>query len=181
MRIKVSVGFLALICFLGWLNLPVCGYFLFGMIVHEVGHLLALRLCGVQIKHLELKVTGAVIDAGWMSYQKELICAGAGPCTSILLCVCTLRAAPGLSMTSLALAVVNLLPLLPLDGGRMLRACLMMVCRQETAETVLHWVTTATCLGMMLLACWGTIQLQAGVWPIFLALLLLWKVGEQEK
>lgn len=181
MRIKITAGFCSIVCLLGWIDLPLCGYFLVGILVHELGHLLALKLCRIPVTGVELRFCGAVIQTEWMDYGREFGCAAAGPVAGLMLGIVTLYSVPKLAMASLGLAAFNLLPLYPMDGGRMLRALLLLLCREERAEKVLNWVTIGTCLSLMVLACWGTVYLQAGVWPIFVSLALLWRAGGKEK
>ena len=161
--------------------MELCGWFLLASLVHELGHLLAMKLCGVRIEKIRLDACGAVIETGWMRYGTEWICAASGPLAGIALGLGALRGSPELAVISLGLSVFNLLPLYPMDGGRMLRDCLMHFCTEEHGEKILHWVTMGTCMVLMVLACWGAVVLQAGVWPIFAALVLLWRVGGQEK
>lgn len=181
MRIKITVGFLALACLLGWLDLKFCGCFLLGVLVHEAGHFMVLRLCGIPVTGISLGLCGAVMDTGCMSYRQEFLCAAAGPAASVLLGLPVLPFASMLGLISLGLAAVNLLPLYPLDGGRMLHAFLMLLLPQKRAERVLHTITVAVCLLLMVAACWVTVCLQAGIWPIFAALVLLWRIGGMEK
>lgn len=181
MKIKISTVFCAMVCILGWLNAVLCGWFLLGMLVHELGHLVVLRLCGVPVGGIRIGVCGAVIETGWMAYGKEIVCAAAGPAVNILIGASVLRAEPEFGLVNLALAAVNLLPFYPMDGGRMLRAVLLLCCSQEWAERIVHWATVGTCLVLMVLSCWATAALQAGVWPIFAALVLLWRAGGKEK
>lgn len=181
MRVRITAGFCALISILGWISPVLCVFFLIGILVHELGHLMALKLCRVSVDALELRCCGAMIRTAWMDCRRELICALAGPVCSLVFGVAVLRSVPELGLISLGLTVVNLLPLYPMDGGRILRAALMSRCREETAERIVHWTMMGTCLLLMVLACWGAAVLQAGLWPIFAALVLLWRADGKEK
>ena len=170
-----------MLCVLGWLNLSVCLSFVLCVIVHELGHYVSLRLCSVSVVRTKIGLHGAVMETAGMSEWQELICAAAGPVASAILGLVLLRKRTAAALISFGLAAVNLLPLYPLDGGRILRSILFLCCGAERAERIVHWTTIAVCLVLMLLACWGTIVLQAGVWPIFAALVLLWRAGDAEK
>lgn len=177
-RIEVSLGFGALICLLAWLNGRLCLWFLLAVLVHETGHFLALRLCGVPVEGFSLKLTGAVIRTGAAGYRQELLCALAGPGASLLAAAIACRFAPWFSIVSGGLGLLNLLPLYPLDGGRVLRCAFALLGWEDRMRPVIRAVTYGTCGLLMLLACWLTAARQAGLWPIFAALLLLCRVGE---
>ena len=181
MRVKISFGFCAMICVMAWVNTRVCIYFLISAAVHELGHFCALKLCRVPVDGISLKLTGAVLQTVFHDEQSELFCAAAGPVASAILGALCLRWEAELAVISFLLAAVNLLPLFPLDGGRILRAFLRLHCSEQCAEKILRIMTFTVCSILMLLACWGTIYLQAGIWPIFAALVLLWRAGSAEK
>lgn len=178
--IEISFGFCAAVCTLGWLNAPLTYWLLLCIAVHESGHLAALRLAGAPVLGLRLSLRGAVIRTGLMSYGQEAVCAAAGPAASLLLGAGLLRAVPEVGLLSLGLAAVNLLPLYPLDGGRILVAVLLRAAPRQ-AYAVLSRVSFVVCALLMLLACWGTAALQMGLWPIFVALILLCRAGNTEK
>ncbi len=99
--------------------------------VHEMGHLLAARLLGVRVKRVCFRLSGMELqlDGRRLSYGQEALLALAGPGANLLLCLLTaLRPSLWrmlLCGCSLALGGFNLLPALPLDGGRALRAMLL--------------------------------------------------------
>lgn len=98
---------------------------LFALLWHEAGHVLAARLCGARLARLELTPFGctAEYDGAFLSPGREALTALGGPLAS-LAGIFVFRALPRLSMTHAALLAINLLPALPLDGGRALRAAL---------------------------------------------------------
>lgn len=101
------------------------------MLLHEGAHLLAMRLCGVIHVSVEWTPLGFVAHAGsypLLPKQKRLLIAAAGVAASgsaALVCLPFAgrsRFAYELLVNNLSLWLVNSLPLLPLDGSRILLA-----------------------------------------------------------
>lgn len=83
-------------------------------------------------------------------------------------------------MVSTLLGAVNLLPVFPLDGGRILKSALLLHLEQSKVDRILRFTTSAVCCLLMICACWAAAELQAGLWPVFSALVILWRVGNAE-
>ncbi|MCX7783282.1 MAG: site-2 protease family protein [Meiothermus sp.] len=118
--------------------LAALGLFL-SVLIHELGHALTARVYGVQTREITLWLLGGVAQLEQIPRARgaEAVIAIAGPIVSVLLSglFSLLRglvpaAAEGqfllgyLSFINLSLALFNLLPALPLDGGRILRSLL---------------------------------------------------------
>ncbi len=116
--------------------------FLASLLAHELGHAVVARRNGVEVEGITLWLLGGVakLKGGAGSPGAEFRIAGVGPLTSVVLgvvfgaCAVLARAAGGgglpvavleyLAVINVALAVFNLVPAAPLDGGRLLRAFL---------------------------------------------------------
>jgi Zn-dependent protease len=113
--------------------------FLASIVLHELGHALQARREGVAIGGITLWVFGGVAElrGELPSAGAELRIAAAGPAVSLALGLVFLVAALALPLPegvdgvsfwvgqiNLSLLVFNLIPALPLDGGRILRALL---------------------------------------------------------
>ena len=180
-HLRISTGFCAFVCILGWYDSRLLSWFLLGLVCHELGHVVALHIFRIPIYEVHLRLTGAVIRHGLCSYFQEFICAATGPLANGLLCVFVHRKYPELSMISGLMGLANLLPVFPLDGGRMLRTLLLFRLDEEIVSHVMEHVAVLICCILMGGACCLAVVLQVGVWPIFTALIILWRVGNANR
>jgi Zn-dependent protease/predicted transcriptional regulator len=115
--------------------------FFVSVLLHELGHALQARREGVEIDGITLWLFGGVatLKGAWQSAGAELRIAVAGPVVSLVLAIFFLGAAltegpqevdgvvAWLGFVNLSLLVFNLVPAVPLDGGRILHAILWAV------------------------------------------------------
>ena len=121
------------------------------VVIHELGHAFVARLYGVVTVEIRLWFLGGVAQFKEMPKQRgaEALVALAGPVTSAVLGVLLWLAVPlfasslaaqvviaYLAVTNVALAVFNMLPALPLDGGRILRSLLALAFDRLRATTI---------------------------------------------
>lgn len=156
MKIKVAPGTLLLmllLCLGGGKEFPAT---LLAALFHELGHLAAAKLLGIRIAQMEIDVLGAKLyPAGLLpSFGDELCLAASGPLFSLLLSAFLFPYgglfARTLALTSLSLALFNLLPIGEFDGGRMLHAALSCILDAPAAHRVL---AACTYLSLLLLFC----------------------------
>ena len=88
--------------------------------LHELCHLLALILTGAPVHSIRIGFRGAIIETGSLDSEKELLCAAAGPLCSLFLLL-LIRHFPRLALCGAVQGIFNLLPVYPMDGGRIVR------------------------------------------------------------
>ena len=123
-RGEVTGGFLLLAAWLNYLDdqgiVPLALGF---CALHELGHLLAIRLAGGRVRRLSITAVGAEMEVDrCLSYGRECLAALAGPAVNLLLALllCRLPGGELAAGLNLVLACFNLLPVGRLDGGRAL-------------------------------------------------------------
>lgn len=121
-RIQPSVFLMA-----AFLTLLIPFNWLFSVILasvfHETGHFAAICMTGGKVESVTVSFTGIQIHSAILHRRNELICAAAGPLASMLLLVFS-HSVPKLAICGAVQGMFNLLPVYPMDGGRMLN-CLV--------------------------------------------------------
>jgi Zn-dependent protease len=112
------------------------------IVVHELAHALVARRFGVATRDIMLLPVGGIASIEHMPERPvhELIVALAGPAVNFVIAAILLpfhgRFVEEFAFINVALAVFNLLPAFPMDGGRALRALLAMKLGPERATDI---------------------------------------------
>ena len=142
------------------------------VLAHELGHCLAARSLDVPVIEVRLYLLGGVSELGRLpdSPREEAAIAAAGPGVSALLAglfglligsttphTISWLLLIQLALANLVVAIFNILPALPLDGGRVLRAGVWRASGRR------RWGTLAAVIGGYVIAgalvVWGLIQI----------------------
>jgi Zn-dependent protease/CBS domain-containing protein len=157
---------------IGWMVLFVCS--IFGTVfLHELGHALAAKRYGINTKDITILPIGGLARLEKIPEKpvEELVVAIAGPAVNITLAgitalFITIPSANELSIqltsgvnsdnfflnffvVNIWLAVFNLIPAFPMDGGRVLRALLAMKMERHIATTVAARIGQVLALGFI--------------------------------
>ncbi|MFC4150477.1 site-2 protease family protein [Micromonospora mangrovi] len=169
--------------------------FFLGLLAHEVAHAVVAKRNGIGVEGITLWLFGGVSELKGEARDPgaELRIAGIGPLVSLIIgfffggiaVLLTLAGVRGLLLGSLAwlaginilLAIFNVLPAAPLDGGRLLRAAVWKATGDRTKASVVAaragWVLGALLIGLGL---WQFIA-GAGVGGLWLALIGWFLIG----
>lgn len=147
-------------------------------LLHELAHYAVLRLCGVRTARFTLTGLGAslyVPELHRLSYGAELLSAAAGPLINLLLWVLlSLTGREELTLfagAQMVLGVLNLLPVRPMDGGRILWLATAYLTEPYTADRVAAAVGLAASSALLALCLWLVLTTGSG---LFLLLGALW-------
>ncbi len=171
--------------------------FFASILLHELGHALQARRDGMEIDGITLWIFGGIARFRGMftTAGSEFRIAVAGPIVSLVLAAGFLGVAliPGipvhvdavcswLGFTNLVLLIFNLIPALPLDGGRMLRAALWQgtgdLRRATRISAATGKVLAAGLIGVGVLMA-VTVSLVSGVWLAIIGWFVLQAAGAE--
>ncbi|MCD7838782.1 MAG: hypothetical protein LUG65_07720, partial [Clostridiales bacterium] len=162
-RVTLTADFLFLLALLLYTGIgPVLGCCGLAATLHEMGHILCCRTLGVPVRRLRLSLVGAELDLGGRcrSGAEECLVALAGPLVNLLTAALALASPlPGqlhyfFAGASLMLALFNLLPVLPLDGSRVLHGALSALCPLDRADRVTTAVSRLLKLALLPPGAW---------------------------
>ena len=159
--------------------------------IHELGHLLAGILLGMKVEKIQVKPFGFSISfklkpddynkkikKGNILELKKIIVALAGPITNILIVMITVNLNLGIFeeimviYTNILIALFNIIPIYPLDGGRILKGLLHFKFGKQKASKYINCISFYTIIFLTAVA--GISILYLKNIAIFIAICVLW-------
>ena len=137
---RITPGFLLTMAVMFWLDegVGLLGWGVLACVVHELGHLLVGAALGGRPRWLSLSAVGLELNMEYpagLSYGRELAVALAGPAVNLVTGgICAQFGNYLLAGVSFGLGLFNLMPVLPLDGGRALWCVLSALFGAQTGE-----------------------------------------------
>lgn len=188
--IHVGLGFLLLLGFVaiwrgGLVGVGLVLLAFASVLLHELGHAVVARRLGVRVESIELGFFGGAARMVSLptSARHEIAIAAAGPAVSVVLAALGLGlgAVTGVELIALigwinvVIAAFNLIPALPMDGGRILRALLTWKWSYVRATDLA--VTLARGFAVLLVIA----AIAWGQWTLGLMAVFLWMLGTRER
>lgn len=141
--------------------------------VHEVFHLLAILLCKLPVRSVTIGSFGTVISVDMQPGRKMAFCALAGPVGGLLL-LFLLRLVPRIALCGLIQSLYNLLPIYPLDGGRVLTGLLTPLLSANVVKHIQAVIEGAVMGILILAALYALFVLKLGILPaVFVAAVII--------
>jgi Zn-dependent protease len=188
--VEIKTSFLLLLAFVfiwfgGLVGVGLVALAFASVVLHELGHALVARTLGVHVAGIELGFFGGAAKMANMPRNPthEILIAAAGPAVSLMLAGVGLGIAgithsalfAYIGWTNLIIAGFNLIPALPMDGGRILRAALARRLDHVRATDI------AVQVARVVAVAFGVIGLGFGIYQLALLAPFLWLMGTREK
>lgn len=145
-------------------------------LAHELGHLTTAAIAGAEVRRIDFGAVGPVIElSGEVTHREEMGIAAAGPLAGMLFAaLCLWLDTPYFrfaGLISILTTAFNLLPVYPMDGGRLAYLLLQGTLSEKSTKRVLRVVGTLCGIGVMLTG-WrirSVAAAAAGIWMTVLA------------
>lgn len=194
-RLKVNIFLLLLIAVYSYLGLWIEILLIFSAVfLHETAHCLVALILKIKITEIELLPFGGqakIEDFTGLDPDKEIMIAVAGPIISLLLSGFFYFLFPYNNpansyveifiTVNFLLGVFNLLPALPMDGGRILRALLSPRVGYKKATRSTAWLGKIIALSFIGYGGYETYLAQNGINYMVVGSLLFWAANREEK
>ena len=169
-------------------------------IIHEFGHLFAGILLGMKPSKIEIKPFGVSMDfditrkdyhikigKGNLLEIKKIFVALAGPITNVFIMIILMlypifnfKESDKMIMifSNITLIIFNILPMYPLDGGRILKSMIYIVKGKHIAEKYIYIISYTTLIIITIISSIAILYLKNIA--IFLAVIFLWGLHMKE-
>lgn len=198
MRVRIDLKiiiFLLLFCFTKQIDIYLT--IMFFCVIHELGHIIVGLLLKMKPERLELMPYGLTVSfkvniddlnkkikKGTLLELKKIIVAFSGPLLSLALAIIFLYIDPiyitkqDAVYSNILILLFNLLPLYPLDGGRILKSLIYIFKGKQTAEKYIYRISYITLIIITIVSSIAILYLKNIA--IFLIVIFLWGLQMKE-
>lgn len=153
MQIKVNLQiFLFIIIFVLTHQIEIYGWIMLFAFIHELGHMIAGIVLKLKPKSLSLMPFGISVTFETYEYKKlveikKMLIAIAGPLTNLIICIIALFLHINLATKALVIysniliALFNLIPIYPLDGGRILKGIIRLGHEEIESDRIVNRIS----------------------------------------
>lgn len=161
MKIKIDLKIFIFIIFLFFIK-KIEYYFLFMLfiILHEIGHLMAGIILGYKPKEIYLNITGISLEFYNYNIEKKdfakIVILMSGPMVNIILAIVyyyqniEYQLKTEIILINIILVIVNLLPISPLDGGKMLKIILKKIAGYKKGIVLAQYISKILLYSLMI-------------------------------
>ena len=184
MRIKVDVKiFFIIILYIFMQSTKIFALTFIFILLHELGHLVTGITIGLKVKKINIHISGLSVEFenyGKQRNANKIVVDIAGPLINIIaLVIAIIIKQEEIAYINLLLAIVNLLPIYPLDGGQILRTLLR---KRFTYKETINFIESISQYTLIILTAIASCYLLIGKnIGIFIAILYLWTIIFKEK
>ena len=183
MKIKVDLKiFLIIILYILTKNIKVFAISFIFILLHELGHAITGVILGLKIKKININVFGLSIE--FENYGKErlnnkIIIDMAGPAINIItFIIAVIFKNEEIAYINILLAIINLLPIYPLDGGRIVKNLLL---KSHNYKQVVGYTEKISKDTLIIITAISSIVILYIInFVIFLVILYLWSIALKE-
>ncbi len=127
MTIKIHFSFIVFLIYLYFINnIKYYLTFYFFAVLHEMAHIIVAYILKVKIREINFLSVGLNVQyENNISHMKEIIIASAGPILSLALAIFLSNS--NLALINFIIFISNIMPIYPLDGGRIIRILLVKI------------------------------------------------------
>ena len=184
MRIKVDVKiFFIIILYIFMQSTKIFALTFIFILLHELGHLVTGITIGLKVKKINIHISGLSVEFenyGKQRNANKIVVDIAGPLINIIaLVIAIIIKQEEIAYINLLSAIVNLLPIYPLDGGQILRTLLR---KRFTYKETINFIESISQYTLIILTAIASCYLLIGKnIGIFIAILYLWTIIFKEK